>query len=63
MKPLKLEISFSVEIYDKNNLLENGQNFYVAEKRTVFKLLQISISLAQIEDLNQDCVQNSRPYP
>ena len=53
MKPLKFKISISVEIYDEKTA-ENDQNYYVAEKRIVFKLSKISVS-------NFDST-NSRPF-
>ena len=64
MKPSKFEISISIESYDENTT-ENDRNCYVAENPIVSELPKISsqILIAQIEDLNKDCVKISRPYP
>ena len=63
MKLLELKISISVESYDEKTA-ENYRNCYVAEKRIVskFKLTRSQICIAQIEDLNEVCVKNSRLY-
>ena len=42
MKPSKSKISLSVESHDEKTA-ESNQNFYVAEKHIVFRLLKISI--------------------
>ena len=61
MKPSELKISISVKSYDEKTA-ERYRNFYVAEKRIVFKLSMIRslILIAQIEVLNEDCVKMLR---
>ena len=57
MKPSEFKTFLSVERYDEKTA-ENERNFYVAEKPIDSKLSKISISnlIAQIENLNKDCV-------
>ena len=57
-----IKISISVESYDEKTA-EYYRDGYVAEKRIVSKLSEISIqnSISQIEVLNEDCLKNSRP--
>ena len=52
MKPSEFKISKSIENYKK--IAENYQNYYSANKRSVFELSKIT---AQTEDLNKDCVK------
>ena len=57
MKPSEFKISISVESYDEKTA-ENYRNSYVAEKPIVIA----QILIAQIDDLNEDCVEISGPY-
>ena len=63
MKPSELDISFSVESYDKKKSAENYLNGYVAEKHIVYKLSNILIpNFNSIGNFNEDCVKISHPY-
>ena len=59
MNPSEFKISILVEGYDEKTA-ENDRNCFVDEKRLISKLSKISI--AQTEDLNEDCVKISHPY-
>ena len=52
----------TVKSYDEKTA-KNYRYCHVAEKRIIFKQSKISITnlIAQIEDLNEDCVKISRP--
>ena len=58
MKPSEFRISISVENYDVKTA-ENYRNCYVDEKRIVSKVSKFlfQILIAQIEDLNECCVE------
>ena len=58
MKPSEFKIFISVESYYEKPA-ENYRNSYVVEKRIASKLSKTSIPnilIAQIEDINEDCV-------
>ena len=59
MEPSEFKISISVESYD-GKTAENYRNCYVVEMLIVFK--RFLILLAQIGELNKDCVKMSSPY-
>ena len=63
MKPSEIKISLLVKSHDEKTA-ENFRNSYVAQKRIVSKLSKfvIQILIAQIGDLNKDCVEISLPY-
>ena len=62
MKPSEFKISIPVVNYD-GKTTENYRNHYVVEKRIVSKLSRYisQILIAQIIDLNEDCVEISCP--
>ena len=60
----EFEISFSVESYDKTTA-GKWQKFLRCRKTRRFQIvkdMQLKFCIAQIEDLNQNCVKISRPY-
>ena len=63
MKPSEFKMSILVKSYNEKTA-ENYCNCYVAEKHTVSKLSRYGsqIVISQIEGLNEDCVNISRPY-
>ena len=61
MKPSEFKNFISVERYDAKTA-ENYRNYYVTEKRIIFKLLKISILNFDGTNLRLECVKISHPY-
>ena len=63
MEPSEFKISFSVKSYDEKTA-KNYWNCYVDEKYIVhnYQRYRFQILIAQIEDLNEDCVKISLLY-
>ena len=62
MQPSEFKNSILFDSYDENTA-ENYRNCYVSEKRIVnYQKYQPQILVAQIKELNEDCVKNLRPY-